>query len=126
MTNKQAYDIANPPAPEVWLAMDESDRIAAVEDAHRRTGAAVGSNATAHAAIHVAVENRLAEGHAVVVAAYERFRAAGVDRHETVHALASVVTRQLITVLEQRTPLNQEKADREFAALDPKAFQRQR
>lgn len=124
--SKKPYDIANPPTPEVWLATDESDRIAAIEDAHARTRAAVGSNPTAHAAIHVAVENRLAEGHAMVVAAYERFRAAGVDRHTTVHALASVVTGHLVAVLEQRTPLNQEEADREFAALDPKAFKRKR
>ena len=124
--SSEPYDIANPTTPEVWLAMDESDRIAAVEDAHARTRAAVGSNPTAHAAIHVAVENRLAEGHAVVIAAYERFRAAGVDRHTTVHALASVVTQQLMAVLEQRTPSSQEEADRDFAALDPKAFERKR
>lgn len=120
------YDVEDPPAPEEWLAMDESDRLLAVEDAHARTRAAVGSNASAHASIHVVVENRLAAGHAMVVAAYERFRAAGVDRHTTVHALASVVTRHMMAVLEQRPGFSQEEADRDFEALDPAAFKRKR
>ena len=124
--SNEPYDLANPPAPEVWLAMDENDRIAAVEEAHARTRAAVGSNANAHASIHVVVENRLAAGHAMVVAAYERFRAAGIDRHTTVHALASVVTRHMMSVLEQRPGFSQEEADRDFEALDPAAFTRKR
>jgi hypothetical protein len=120
------YDVDHPPAPDVWLAMDESERILAVEDAHARTRAAVGSNATAHASIHVVVENRLAEAHAVVVAAYDRFRAAGIDRHSTIHALASVVTTHLMAVLEQRPGFSQEEADVDYAALDPAAFTRKR
>jgi len=120
------YDIANPPAADEWLAMDEGERILVVEEAHARTRAPVGSNANAHAAIHVVVENRLAEGHAMVVAAYERFRAAGIDRHTTVHALASVVTQHMMAVLEQRPGFSQEEADRDFSALDPAAFKRKR
>jgi len=120
------YDIANPPAPEVWLSMDEGERIAAVEEAHARTRAAVGSNANAHAAIHVVVENRLAAGDGVVIAAYDRCRAAGLDRHTTVHALASVVTNHLVAVLEQRQGFNQAEADRDYEAIDPAAWKRKR
>ena len=126
MMSNEPYDIADPPAPEEWRAMDEGERIAVVEEAHTRTRAAVGSSATAHASIHVVVENRLAEGHAAVVAAYERFRAAGIDRHTTVHALASVVTNHLVAVLEQRTGFSQEEADRDYETLDPAAFTRKR
>jgi hypothetical protein len=120
------YDFENPPPAEEWLAMDESERILTVEEAHARTRAAVGSNPNAHASIHVVVENLLASAHAPVVAAYERFRAAGIDRHTTVHALASVVTQHIMAVLEQRPGFNQEEADRDFAVLDPAAFQRKR
>lgn len=124
--NSEPYDIANPPKPEEWLATDEGERIAVVEEAHARTRSPVGSNANAHASIHVVVENRLAAGHAMVVAAYERFRAAGIDRHTTVHALASVVTRHMMSVLEQRPGFSQEEADRDYAALDPAAFTKER
>ena len=79
--DRYEYDIEHRPAPEAWLAMDEGERLLVVEEAHARTRAAVGSKANAHASIHVVVENRLAAGHANVVAAYERFRAAGIDRH---------------------------------------------
>jgi hypothetical protein len=120
------YDVASPPAAEEWLAMDEGARIAAVEDAHRRTRSAAGQNPTAHATIHVAVENRLAMGDAVVVAAYDRFRAAGIERHTTVHALASVVTRHMLATLEQGQAFDQEAADRDFAALDPAAWTKKR
>jgi hypothetical protein len=120
------YDIANPPTAEAWLAMDETERVAAIEEAHRRTRAPVGQNATAHASIHVAVEDRLAAQDPVIVATYERFRAAGLDRHTTVHAIASVVTRHMMAVLEHGVAVDQATADREFAALDPAAFTRKR
>ena len=81
------YDLANPPAADDWLAASEDERIAAVEDAHREARAAVGQNATAHASIHVVVEDRIAAGDAAVTAAYERCRSAGLDRHTTIHAL---------------------------------------
>jgi hypothetical protein len=120
------YDVANPPPAEEWLEMDEGERILVVEEAHRRTRAPIGQNATAHATIHVVVDNRLAAGDAVVVAAYDRFRAAGIDRHTTVHALASAVTRHMVAVLEQHEGFDQATADRDFAALDPAAFKRKR
>jgi len=116
------YDVANPPPAEAWLALDEGERIAAVEEAHRRTRSPVGQNATAHAAMHVVVENRLAERHVAVVEAYDRLRAAGLPRHTVVHALASVATRHVMSVLERNAPLDQATADLDYAALDPAAF----
>lgn len=120
------YDISNPPSAEEWLAMDEGARIDVVEEAHRRTGSPTGQSPTAHASIHVAVENRLAAGDAAVVAAYDRCRAAQLDRHTTIHALASVMTRHMMAVLEQRADFDQTTADRDFAVLDPAAFKRKR
>jgi hypothetical protein len=120
------YDVANPPSPEDWLAMDEAARVEAVREAHHRTRSPVGQNATAHATIHVIVESRLAEGHTAVVSTYDRFRAAGIDRHTTIHALASVVTRHMMAVLEQKAGFDQDAADRDFDDLDPAAFKRKR
>lgn len=120
----RTYDVANPPSAEEWLAMDEGERISVVQEAHRRTGSPTGENPTVHATIHVVVETQLAEGHAGIVAAYDRFRAAGIDRHTTVHALASVVTRHIMAMLESNASYDQAIADRDFAALDPAAFKR--
>jgi hypothetical protein len=116
------FDISRAPDPATWLALDEGERVEQVVEAHRRTRSATGGSESAHAAIHVAVETRLASGDAAVVSAYERFRAAGVDRHNTVHALASVVTDHMMAVLESREGFDQATADRAFEALDPTAW----
>ncbi len=113
------FEVSRAPDPADWLAMDEGERIEVVAEAHRRTGASVGGSESAHAAIHVAVENRLASGDAAVLAAYERCRAAGVDRHNTIHALASVMTDHIMAVLESREGFSQVVADEDYARLDP-------
>lgn len=120
------YDVSTPPPAEEWLAMTELERVRLVEEAHRRTRSPTGQNANAHATIHVFVENQLAEGVPAAVAAYDRFRAAGIDRHVTVHALASVVARHMMTVLEQSAPFDDAAAARDYAALDPASFERPR
>jgi len=122
----RSYDVANPPSAEDWLAMDEAERIAAVQEHHRRTRSPTGENPMVHATIHVVVENQLAEGLPGIVRAYDRFRAAGVDRHTTIHALASVVTRHMMAILETATTWDQAAADRDFDALHPAAFQKRK
>lgn len=99
--------------------MDEGERIERVRLAHARSGAAVGENPQAHALMHVVVESQLAEGYAPAVAAYERFRASGVDRHNTIHALASVVAAHIMEMLQEQKPFDDAQAERDFAALDP-------
>jgi hypothetical protein len=116
------FDMSRAPDPAAWLALEEGERIEQVAEAHRRTRSAVGGSESAHAAIHAAVETRLASGDAAVVFAYQRFRTAGVDRHNTVHALASVVTDHMMAVLESREGFDQATADRAFEALDPTAW----
>jgi hypothetical protein len=101
-----------------WLELDEAQRLARVEEAHARDGSQVGENARVHAAMHVIVENRLAMKDDAVVAAYDRLRAAAVSRHETIHALASVVAAQLFDqVAEKRAHAPED--DDAFADLDP-------
>ena len=117
-----AYDVSRAPDAAEWLALDEAARIALVAEAHRRTRASVGGSEEAHASIHVVVEDRLAMGHAAVVAAYERCRAAGVDRHNAIHALASVVTNHMVAVLESREGFDQATADGDFEAIDPEKW----
>jgi len=118
------YDFEAPPSADEWLALDEEERVARIEAAHRRTGAPVGQAAGVHASIHATVENRLASGAPFVLAAYDRCRAAGLDRHTTIHALASVVTRHIMAILQREPSFDQATADRDFAAIDPARWQR--
>ena len=112
------YEATVAPNAERWLEAGEAERLAAVESAHDRHRWSVGDNARVHAAMHVIVENRLAAGDAAVVTAYDRFRTAGVDRHETVHALASVVAAQLFDILAEKREHRPEDDDA-FRDLDP-------
>jgi hypothetical protein len=101
-----------------WLAMSEGDRLLLVEQAHERNRWPAGENARVHASMHVIVENRLAAKDAPVVAAYDRCLSAGLDRHTTIHALASVVTAQLFRALQEGREYRAED-DGGFAELDP-------
>ena len=95
------YDPARTPHPEEWLALDEQERIALVAAHHRRTRAKL-PNRRLHAAIHVVVENQLAERIAVVRETMEQLLAEGLDRHEAIHAIGSVVAEHLWKAMNER------------------------
>lgn len=117
-----SYDVENPPAAAEWLALEEEERIARIEEGHRARSSATGGNPTAHATIHALVETRLALGDVHAVQAYDRLRATGLTRHTTVHALASVVTRHMLASLERNEPPDDAEVARDFDALDAAAF----
>ncbi len=119
-----AYEVAQPLSAAEWLALSEDERIALVRETHERSKSPVGQSPEAHAAIHVVVENRLATADEPVVRAYDRLRAAGLDRHVAVHALASVVAQHMMGMLDPGATFDQTVADRDFEALDPNAFKR--
>lgn len=118
-----AYSVDSPLPAAEWLALSEDERAALIDAAHRATGSPMGTNAGAHATIHALVETHLAEGTPAAVRAYDRLRAAGLNRHVTVHALASVVTRHMLASLENDAP-DEETAARDFDALDPASFRK--
>jgi hypothetical protein len=119
------YDVAKPLPPAEWLALDEAERHALVRASHERSKSPVGQSPDAHAAIHVAVEDRLAAGEAAVVRAYDRFLAAGIGRHVTVHALSSIVARHIMAMLEKGpNAVSQIESDADFDALDPASFKK--
>ncbi len=88
------YDPARPPDPDAWLALDESERVALVERYHRRARVRL-PNRRLHAVVHVVVENQLAGRLPAAERALARLTAEGLDRHDAIHALASVVMRCL-------------------------------
>lgn len=78
------------PKPQEWLALSEEMRVTLVEKAH--IGIALEPAAfSIHAALHVIVENQLAMDVPEVAEAFGRLRKEGLDRHDSIHAIASVL-----------------------------------
>jgi hypothetical protein len=87
-----SYDALKAPDPEDWLDLDEQERIDQVIEYHRRRRLPVGENARVHAAAHAIVETQVAMGDATVVpATLDRLMREGLDRHDAIHAIGSVL-----------------------------------
>lgn len=113
------YDANSPPDPEVWLATDETLKLAAIE-AHHRALAIDLPNPRLHATLHAVVENQLAaRTPAETVVTLERFLAAGVMRHEAVHAIGSVVAGAIWDVLRRQAAVDRDAMIAALARLDP-------
>jgi hypothetical protein len=85
------YDPLTAPDPEGWQALGEDEQIDLVMGYHE-TGADRPPNPIAHAVLHVMVENQIAIGQAIPVAAtLIRLENEGLDRHDALHAIASVL-----------------------------------
>jgi hypothetical protein len=86
------YDPFDPADLKEWLDMDESQRVHLPEDFHRRAGIRP-PNARMHAIFHVIVENQAALGGEIPVrGTLERLMGEGLDRHEAIHVIASVLS----------------------------------
>src|SRR4051794_28901704 len=85
------YDADDKPRPQTWLELDETERVGLVVDYHRRAGVQLDS-LELHAVTHVVVENQVALGDATAVpATLSRLMDEGLDRHEAIHAIGSVL-----------------------------------
>ena len=85
------YEANEQPHSQIWLELDESERIDAVMDYHRRTRVKL-ENSELHAIAHVVVENQVALGEVTSVpATLARLMDEGLDRHEAIHAIASIL-----------------------------------
>ncbi len=74
-----------------WLGHSEAERIEAVLSYHRKHRFSAPS-LTAHATFHVVVENQVALGDETPVqATLARLMAEGLDRHDALHAIGSVL-----------------------------------
>ena len=99
------YDPMVAPEPAVWLALDESERALLVEDYHSEAGAEL-PNLPLHVGVHVIVENQVAMGTATRTAAtLERLQREGLDRHDAIHAVGTVLADFLFSFL-RRTGLD--------------------
>jgi hypothetical protein len=86
------YDPHAAPDPKEWLALDEQDRLDLVREYHQRAGIRL-PRVDLHSIVHVVVENQIALADALPVErTLCRLMAEGLDRHDAVHAIGSVLT----------------------------------
>lgn len=86
------YDPETGPDPAEWNSAGEDEKSLAVEHYHRRRRIRL-PNARVHAVVHAVVENQIAMGDAYVAkSVLERLLSEGLTRHETIHAMGTVVS----------------------------------
>jgi hypothetical protein len=91
----KAYDPQVEPDPEAWLALDEGERLHLIEAYHTAKRFEI-PNLQLHVVTHAVVETQIAEGDATPVREKaRRLMAQGLDRHEAIHAIGSVLTAHL-------------------------------
>jgi hypothetical protein len=110
------YDALTAPDPETWLVLDDHERIALIEEAHRQLGDKF-PRLQLHVLVHNIAETQLAMGMPEVRAALERVMAAGLDRHQAIHALGSVIMGHLRDILSSDRKFDQQSFDRSMAEL---------
>jgi hypothetical protein len=93
-------DIA--PSAADWLALSEDERMELVSSHHRRLKIKL-PNTELHAVIHVVVENQLAMGESIVVATLARLQAEGLDRHDALHAIGSVLSGYIYDLMREES-----------------------
>jgi hypothetical protein len=111
----EEYDPDHDLTADEWLDLDEQERIILVEDYHRRHRIQT-SNMQRHALVHAIVENQLAVAEPIVVAPLARLRSEGVDRPDAIHAIGSVLSDQLDSLLRDPQSLDQS-SERYYEAL---------
>jgi hypothetical protein len=98
------YDPLKPPEPGQWQSLDEQERINLVEDFHRRARVRL-PNAKAHALIHAIVESQIALGDETPVKrTVQRLMSEGLDRHDAIHAVGSVLAGHMNDLLTGPAP----------------------
>jgi hypothetical protein len=92
------YDPLVSPDANEWLELDESERMMAVEAYHEEAGEEL-PNGKMHAIIHTIVENQLAENLLETHRTLKRLMDDGLDRHDGVHAIGSVLSQHMFSAM---------------------------
>jgi hypothetical protein len=97
------YDPHKITDPQAWNELDEAERMLLVEQYHKRKRSRL-PNRRFHAIIHVAVENQVSMGDELTVAeTLDRLISEGLDRHDAIHAIGSVLAEHLHGVMGGKT-----------------------
>ena len=102
------YDPAVAPDPGEWLELDEDERNLRVEYYHRREGTDLEDRRLrVHAILHAAVETQIAQGDPPIVGpTLKRLMAEGLDRHDAIHAIGSVVAELINEAVRRSEPFS--------------------
>ena len=93
------YEPLQGPVPDEWFALDERERVILVEEYHESEEVNL-PNLRIHASFHAVVENQIASGDPPEVqVTLERLLREGLDRHEAIHAIGSVLSEQIFNVM---------------------------
>jgi hypothetical protein len=92
------YNPNKPINSEEWLSLDETKRIDIVSAYHRKMRIEL-PNRKIHSVIHAIIENQLALEIPEVKDALVRLMADGLDRHDSIHAIGSVLAKHLYNAL---------------------------
>lgn len=115
------YDPEHGPDPQEWLLLDEQERSFAIELYHEQMTEPhpATPNLDLHVHLHAIVENQVALGDpAAAPATLKRLIAEGLDRHEAVHAVGSVVASCIFEALQSPSrPFDPVAYARELEAL---------
>ena len=111
------YDPNNAPDPDEWLAIDEALRIDMVSSFHRRAGVRLPS-LRSHSTIHVIIENQLAAAEPVVIETLERLQRDGLDRHDAIHAIGSVLAVYIYELMKGEMPQGLDPNSEYFKGLE--------
>jgi len=111
------YNPDRAPDPKTWLSLDEGDRIELVRAYHRRARIRV-PNMMLHTAVHATVETQIALGDELPVKGkLETLVKDGLDRHEAVHAIGSVLAEHMYNISKERL-LGKDPNERYFEVLE--------
>jgi hypothetical protein len=85
------YDPSATLDPEKWDLLDEDEKMALVQQYHEESDSDLPDLAL-HSLVHTIVENQIALGDEIPVAAtLARLEREGLDRHDAIHAIASIL-----------------------------------
>jgi hypothetical protein len=116
-TRVDRYDPEEDVDPGGWLALSETERLVRVLDYHEQNKVEL-PNARVHAAIHVVVENQLAERYRPAVKTLARLCAANVPRHSAIHAIGSIVATHVHQLMQPGSaPFDDAEYERDLDAL---------
>jgi hypothetical protein len=97
------YDALKAPDPQDWLELDEQERIDQVIEYHHRHHLPMGESVKLHGVAHVVVENQIALGDPPATReALIRLMGEGLDRHDALHAVGSVVMGIVIDAVHEK------------------------
>ena len=96
------YDPTKAPEPNAWLDLDEQERISLVRVHHQSSGVEL-ENEMLHAVVHTIVENQLALQDEPVQLALDRLMKGGLDRHDALPAVGSVLAEHLWGIMNEGT-----------------------